>query len=189
MKKYVPFVPGVAVAGSTVLVLIEFVESLSVLRQAMLEALGVDSVDPERWYAQEGVLRAYGKIDALLGGRGLERAGKLVPARAAFPPGIDGAHDVLAKLDAVYHLNHCRDGARMFDPATGVQLEGIGHYRYERAGEREANMECDNPYPCRFDLGLFYGFVGRFESSVTVTHEPGGCRTHGDPICRYRASW
>lgn len=188
MSKYVPFVPGITVSGNTVLVLIEFVESFSVLHQVMLECLGVERIDPAGWYSQEGVLRAYGKIEALLGGRGLERAGKLVPARAMLPPGIRDAHSVLERLDATYHMNHCRDGVPMFDPATGVQLDGIGHYRYA-GGDREAMMECDNPYPCRFDSGLFHGFVARFETNPTVTHEPGSCRSHGDPICRYRARW
>jgi hypothetical protein len=107
-----------------------------------------------------------------------------------FPPGIQDAHGVLQLLDKIYHMNHARDGVVMFDAATGKQLDGIGHYLYEgRAGDREALMVCDNPYPCRFDLGLFQGFVARFEPGVKVTHEPGGCRAHGDAVCRYRARW
>ncbi len=54
---------------------------------------------------------------------------------------------MLSKLDTIYHLNHSRDGVVMFDLATGEMTEGIGHYTYERVGEREVLMLCDNPTP------------------------------------------
>jgi len=190
MTRYVPFVEGVTVSGTTVTIIAEAVQTFSVLRQWLLETLGVAAVDPERWYPQADILRTYDKVESLLGGRGLARLGKLVPAKAILPPGIHDAHSVLALLDATYHLNHRLDGVGMFDPATGAMLEGIGHYHYQgQAGARTAVMICDNPYPCRFDMGLFEGFVARFESTVTVTHAPEGCRAHGDPRCTYQASW
>lgn len=190
MTRYAPLVPGITVYGKTLLIVHELVQAFAVLREALVDALGHAVVDPERWYPQEDVLRVYHKVDALLGGRGCERLGRLVEARAMIPPGLADVHGVLAGLDAIYHLNHRRDGAQMFDPATGAMLEGIGHYHYEgRAGAREAVMRCDNPYPCRFDLGLFHGFAARFEPGVSVTHEPGACRRDGDAACVYRARW
>lgn len=189
MTSYAPMVPGVTVHGATVNVFVEALAGFAVLRDAILEVLGVAEIDPERWYPQELVLRGYQKVDYLLGGRGLERFGRLIPPLVMFPPGIHDAHTLLSKVDATFHLNHCRDGVSMLDLATGAMTEGIGHYRYERVGEREALIHCDNPYPCRFDMGLVHGFVGRFEANVEVNHEPGECRTRGGAQCSYRARW
>lgn len=186
---YVPFVPGITVAGQTVRVFTDALQSFPVLREAILEVLRVQVVEDDVWFPQELVLRTYQKVDHLLGGRGLERFGKTVPPLVVLPPTITGAHDVLSQLDVVFHLHHCRDGARMFDPATGAMLEGIGHYGYERVGEREVRMVCDNPYPCRFDLGLCHGFAALFEPSAAAQHEPGSCRAHGDPACAHRIRW
>lgn len=189
MTPYTPFVPGINATGKTLDMLIEAVGSFSVLRETMLEVLGVPEVDVEMWFPQERVLRTYQKVESLLGGRGLERCGRLIAAKVALPPGISDAHTVLEKLDTTFHLNHRRDGVVMFDLATGEMLEGIGHYHYQRVGEREVVMTCDNPYPCRFDLGLVHGFAARFTPTVSVAHEPGACRIRGDTQCVYRATW
>jgi len=189
MIPYQPMVPGITVYGQTIGVFFDVLKSFAVLQQAMLEVLEVREVDPEHWYPQELVLRAYQKVDFLLGGRGLERFGRQVPPLVVFPPGIADAHAVLEKLDVTFHLNHRRDGVAMFDLATGEMTEGIGHYRYERVGEREGLMCSDNPYPCRFDMGLIHGFVARFATDVVVTHEPGECRSKNGSHCLYRARW
>lgn len=188
MTQCVPAVPGITVAGTTILVHVEFIAQLSVLRQMILDTLGVSEIDVDAWYPQEMVLRTYQKVDTLLGGRGLERLGRLVPTRAAAPP-FTSAHEILAGLDVAYHMNHRRDGVPMYDPRTGATLEGIGHYAYERLGERAARMTCDSPYPCRFDIGLFHGFIDRLEPAVQVVHDPETCRILGDPACRYDLRW
>lgn len=186
---YRPFVPGITVAGVTVGVFTETLRSFAVLREAILEVLGGTDVRDDVWYPQERVLRAYQKVDHLLGGRGLERFGRAIPGLASVPPTVTSAHDVLSQLDFVFHFHHARDGVQMVDPATGVMLEGIGHYRYERLGEREVRMTCDNAYPCRFDLGLCHGFAARFEPTAASAHEPGDCRARGDAACAYRVRW
>jgi hypothetical protein len=189
MTQYLSFVPGITVAGPTIRVFVDALQSFSVLRETMLEVLGVTTLDDDHWYPQERVLAAYQKADYLLGGRGLERFGRLVPTRAHFPPGIDDAHALLSKIDAIYHLNHRRDGVLMLDVATGAQLEGIGHYHYERVGDGEVRITCDNPYPCRFDVGLMHGFAARFQPDVVMVHEPDTCRARGDACCVLRATW
>ena len=186
---YRPFIPGITVAGYTIRVFLEALRSFPVLRESFLEVLGVVEIHDHMWLAQEQLLLGYQKVDYLLGGRGLERFGAQVPSLVALPPELGDPHAVLAQLDAVFHQHHSRDGVPMLDPAIGEQLEGIGHYRYERSGEREAVIVADNAYPCRFDLGLCRGFAARFEPGCTSTHEPGSCRVEGDPSCTYRIRW
>jgi hypothetical protein len=186
---YVPLVPGITVSGSTLDVFIQALGSFTVLREAMLEVLGVPEIGVDQWYSQEQVLRAYQKVGYVLGGRGLERFGQIISTTAFLPPGIEDAHTVLSQLDVVYHLHHRRDGVVMLDLATGQMLEGIGHYYYERAGERAAMMTCDNPYPCRLEIGLLRGFASRFQPGVSIEHEPGECRDRDGSRCVYRVHW
>jgi len=189
----------ITVAGNAVRPLINAVRSFSVLVDAMLdvlrvgirEASGARNVDPNYWYPLSDYLLGFQKIEALLGGRGLEKIGTLIPENATFPESIFDVHSVLGSTDVAYHLNHARGGQIMFDMNTGMMLEGIGHYRYEPvAGRNEGRMVVENPYPCRFDLGLMRGLARRFVSEVSVTHDPDhGCRTKGGASCAYLVRW
>ena len=50
--------------------------------------------------------------------------------------------------------------------------------------------ECDNPYPCPFDLHLLLAMAQRFESTATVTHDTTKpCRKNGGPSCTYIVKW
>jgi hypothetical protein len=54
-------------------------------------------------------------------------------------------------------MNHKVLGKVLFDPATGKMGEGIGHYHFEKLGNNEFKVTCENPYPCDFDKGLLKG--------------------------------
>jgi hypothetical protein len=79
----------------------------------------------------------------------------------------------------------------MFDPVTGQMLEGIGHYVYQAVeGKKEIVMTCENPYPCRFDLGIIKGMAQRFEPTASITHDTTkGCRKKGAESCTYVVTW
>ncbi|MCP3145351.1 hypothetical protein [Pyxidicoccus xibeiensis] len=195
----VPYAPGITVSGTSARAVIEAVKSFSVLVAELLQVLKVETrdasgalvIDANAWYPVEHYLEAYKKIDTLLGGRGLEKIGTLVPKNAVLPPGLSDAHSVLAGTDIAFHMNHCRDGTPMFDPATGQMLEGIGHYAYRPVeGKKEVHMVCDTPYPCRFDQGLLKGFAQRFEPTATLVHDLStGCRAKGGASCTYIITW
>ncbi|AKF11602.1 hypothetical protein [Sandaracinus amylolyticus] len=187
------------VSGRSVLAIVQAVRSFSVLVTTLLDVMqiqtrdasGALAVDPEAWYPVRHYLVTYKKIDSLLGGRGLEKVGSLVPSNAVFPPNIKDVRAALASIDVAYHMNHQLDGKPMFDPATGAMLEGIGHYRCEAVpGKNEVRLVCDDAYPCRFDLGLIRGMAHRFEAGATVTHDAHGpCRTKGGASCTYIVTW
>lgn len=193
------YASGITVSGSSAFSVIEAVKSFSVLVSELLQVLkvqtrdasGAPAIDPNAWYPMEDYLQAYKKIDSLLGGRGLEKIGGLVPKNAVLPPGLSDIHKVLGSLDVAFHMNHRRDGKDMFNPATGEMLEGIGHYAYQPVdGKNEVHLVSSAPYPCRFDLGLIRGFAQRFEPGATVTHDPGtGCRARGGESCTYVVTW
>jgi hypothetical protein len=190
---------GITATGSSVFAIVEAVKAFSVLVNVLLEvmkvqtrdATGALTVDPNAWYPIEDTLLAHKKVDSLLGGRGLEKVGSFIPQHAVFPPDIDNIHSALRSIDIAYHMNHRKDGEPMFNPATGALLEGIGHYGFKLVeGKREIVMVCDNPYPCRFDLGIIKGMAHRFEPRATVTHDTStACRQKGAATCTYVVTW
>ena len=60
--------------------------------------------------------------------------GFTVRDHAKFPPEIRHLQQALETLDVAFHTNH-RDGAVMYDPATGTMLEGVGHYTCEASAD------------------------------------------------------
>jgi hypothetical protein len=94
-------------------------------------------------------------------------------------------------MDVAYHLNHRKNGAPMFDPATGAMLEGIGHIRTQFFdNERRATVVCEEPYPCEFDRGLITALANRFEPMAKTLHDNSApCRKKGDSSCTFHVSW
>ncbi|WP_426753959.1 hypothetical protein [Myxococcus sp. Y35] len=190
---------GIAASGASVASVVEAVKSFSVLLGVLLETMKVQTRDAEghltidvnAWYPLEDYLRAYKKIDTLLGGRGLEKVGSIVPRTAVFPANITDVRSALASIDVAYHMNHRKDGKGMFNPVTGEKTEGIGHYVLHPVdGKNEAHMVVSNPYPCRFDMGLIKGMAQRFAPQATLTHDPSaGCRQKGASACTYIIQW
>ncbi|MFP2957116.1 hypothetical protein ACLEPN_04585 [Myxococcus sp. 1LA] len=190
---------GITASGASVASVVEAVKSFSVLLGVLLETMKVQSrdangqltVDDNGWYPLEDYLQAYKKIDSLLGGRGLEKVGSIVPQKAVFPANINDVRSALASIDVAYHMNHRKDGRGMFNPVTGEKLEGIGHYHFHPVeGRNEARIVLDNPYPCRFDMGLVKGMAQRFAPDATLTHDPSaGCRQKGASSCTYVVTW
>lgn len=190
--------PSITVSGQSVRSIVLAIQSFSVLVDEIHDCLGVPTprdgspraVDPGAWYAIEGYLVAYKKIETLLGVRGLDKVGGLIPSQAALPPTVVDVPSALAALDVAFHMNHARDGIPMFDPATGAMLEGIGHYTSTPIeGKNEIQMVCENPYPCRFDMGLVRGMAQVFEKGATVEHAPGSCRSKGGESCTLVVRW
>jgi hypothetical protein len=197
--QYVPFAPGISVTGRTVQAVSDALKSVKVITSSLLEdvktpardAQGNPIIDLDGWYPLEQYLAAMKKIDTLLGGRGLERIGSLVIKANPLPPHVNSLDMAFGGLDPTYHSAHAKDGRPLLDPVTGKQLDGIGHYRYERiAGERRAICTCENPYPCRFDLGLLTTLAQRFEPTATLAHDPSQpCRAKGGDSCSYVITW
>jgi hypothetical protein len=49
---------------------------------------------------------------------------------------------------------------------------------------KDFEVECNNPYPCAFDHGIFEGGVRRFGGAVHVTHlDDRPCRKKGAGSC------
>ncbi|MCP3137640.1 hypothetical protein [Pyxidicoccus xibeiensis] len=198
MADFAPF-SRLSVSGSSTITIIDAVKGFSVLVDELMKTMNIQTrnaegkpvVDAKAWYPLDAYMPVYKKIETLLGGRGLEKVGAMIPQFANFPSNIRDIHSALAGINVAYHMNHSIDGKVMFNPATGEMLEGIGHVIYQPVeGKNEAVVVCDDLYPCRFNVGLIRGMAQRFQPKATLTHGPHqDCRLKGAATCTYAINW
>lgn len=152
---------------------------------------GIDSIDRTAWYPQQSWLSAFEGITNEIGVNSLYAIGRMIPENAIFPPHINDVHSGIRSLDAAFHMNHRKGGVVMFDPQTGMMLEGIGHYGYEAVSDDNRIVcVCENPYACDFDRGIVAAMAARFEpGSKTVHDNDAPCRKKGADSCTYIVWW
>jgi hypothetical protein len=193
MAQFQAINPNVQVNGQTVL---SFVEGLGAMKQLGLKILsenGITEPASDKWYPQQSWLNAFRQISEKVGPRTLYIIGKSIPENAQFPPDIDNIEKALASIDVAYHMNHSLHGKPLFNQQTGNMQEGIGHYSFKKTGDNQAEIVCDNPYPCDFDKGIIDAMAHKFKPAnafVKTTHEESeGCRKKGQNSCRYVVKW
>jgi len=182
MVEFEPFDDGIEARGNSILVLEDALARFSEEhRQRVREALaeyGITDPETAEWYPQHAELKAFETIANELEPHILDRLGEQVPVAADWPDDIDGVEEALRSINNAYELNH-RGGE-------------IGHYEFEKTGDRKGKIECKNPYPCRFDRGLIRGVAqahSPVESFVFLEERGDNCRRRGDDTCTYTVHW
>ncbi|MDM8000635.1 MAG: hypothetical protein QUS33_11775 [Dehalococcoidia bacterium] len=179
MAQFMAMAPGVEVCGAAVLSVVEGMDLARSMALRILKAHGISDPTKESWHAQQAWLDAFKEIAENVGPATLRRIGTMIPQTALWPPTVRTVADALASIDVAYHMNH-RGGE-------------IGHYAFQRTGERSGKMVCGNPYPCEFDLGIVEATARKFAPPgvpVFVKHddlEP--CRKNGADSCTYWITW
>jgi len=178
MAQYVSIDRNVRVSGSAVLAIVEGMGANKTTALRILKENGIVDPQREKWYPQQAWLDAFRRIAEHIGQETLRAIGEKIPGTALWPPTISDVGEALASIDVAYHMNH-----------FGGE---IGHYRFERTGERSGRMVCDNPYPCAFDFGIVRATARRFAPNGVipiVKHDAHGCRQKGGDSCTYLVSW
>jgi hypothetical protein len=188
--------PGIEVNGEAVGAVVDAFKQYPSVVQKYLIKHGLLSakqgqIDRSAWYPLDSWLAAYQAIAKEVGLNSLYTIGRKIPENIVLPPHINDIRSSLSSMDIGYHLNHRKDGAAMFDPATGQTVEGIGHYTSTLSADESRGMVvCENPYPCELDRGIVTGFATRFEPTARVTHDnTAPCRKKGASSCTYVVSW
>jgi hypothetical protein len=147
--------------------------------------------DPRPWWPLSSYLAALTNINEVVGTSKMLEIGKLVHRHASLPPSLHDIYSAFDAIDAAYHLNHRKDGAVMFDLASGRALEGIGHYRPKAdPNGKRITVVCETPYPCDVDRGILWGFALRFEARAFVEHATASpCRKNGAASCTFAVTW
>lgn len=150
-----------------------------------LERDGTFELDRDAWYPREAWLRAFERIGRTIGSFALFQIGATIPNNAAFPPWVVDVDSALRSIDIAYHMNHRRNGEPMFNPATGMMLDGIGHYAFERVDRTLARIHSNTPYPCDFDRGIVSAMATKFDAKASLSHVSSECRMRGGSTCTY----
>jgi hypothetical protein len=170
-----------------------FIDGLGFYKEVGLQILqkhGIVDPQSDQWYSLQANLDAYRELEMTVGNSTLFVIGEKIPKNAGFPAEIDSIEKALASIDIAYHMNHSLDGKVMFDPATGQMTEGIGHYHFEKTGENQARITCDNPYPTYFDEGIIFAIAQRFKEASFVRLEEGPItRSQGGDKDVYLIQW
>jgi len=194
MAQFVAFDPKVEVNGETVLSVVEGMGAFRDRAYKFLEDNGIVRPEPGKWYSQQAWLNAFKAIAQATGEYTLFNIGKKIPENAQFPPEINTIEKALGAIDVAYHMNHRIGGKVMFDPASGTMLEGIGHYGFEKTGEREIRMVCENPYPSDFDRGIIEAMALKFKPAgagivIVKLDDSLPTRKKGADSCTYTIKW
>ena len=196
--QFVPFTNDVWVSGVSISAVVQgFTHFPSRSKKFLAEHNLSDAVDEKgipivagnKWFRMEDWLAAYRDIAKEVGEKTLFVIGQKVPENATFPPTVKDIFTGIQSIDIAFHLNHKLGEKMMFDTIDNKMLEGIGHYGYDRRGDREIVSVCENPYPCSFDHGLITSMARKFQPRAKVEHAEGTCRKTGADACTYVITW
>ncbi|GHV22598.1 hypothetical protein AGMMS49959_13680 [Planctomycetales bacterium] len=193
------FEPDIEVNAPTVYAIIDGVGVFTNLSRRYLGQVGIGTVvdkklvlDMDGWYSQAAWLQAFENIAKQIGDRVLFNIGYSIPRNAEFPAQVTDIDTAIQSIDIAYHCNHRKNGQPLFDAATGVKRDGIGHYGYARVSPTINEIVCvsHNPYPCAFDRGIYLAMARRFQPTARIVHDDAQeCRQHGAETCTYRITW
>jgi hypothetical protein len=182
MAEYVPFSSNVEVLGQTVLSCVNALPSYQNVMEQVLTKHGLIDIAPDKWYSQERWLNAFRDIGKRYGPHTLFLIGKAIPTNAKFPPNINNLESGLNSIDVAYKMNH-RNGE-------------IGYYKLLELNheQKRAIMECRNPYPSFFDMGIILSIARKFKSNPSdiveiARDETKSSRLTGGMSCRYILKW
>jgi hypothetical protein len=195
------FEPGIEVGGESLKAIVEgFRKYPSIIMKYLTKYGFTKSADGKlsdidtsanAWYPQQSWLDAFEGITKEIGVNSLYAIGRSIPENAVFPPFVNDIYSGIASLDSAYHMNHRKNGKVMFDPQTGLMLDGIGHYGFQPVeGENKIISVCENPYACDFDRGIIAAMATRFVADAKTVHDPDApCRKKGADSCTYIVWW
>jgi hypothetical protein len=192
------FEPEIEVNAPTVAAIIAGLGFFTNISRRYLSQAGIGTVvdkklvlDMDGWYSHQAWLDAFENIARQIGDRALFNIGMSIPANANFPPWATDIRSAVRSIDIAYHMNHRKNKQPLFNPETGVMLEGIGHYGCQPLrGKNQILCICNNPYPCVFDQGIITAMAQKFEPEAKVVHDDSReCRKQGADSCTYHVFW
>ncbi len=185
--------PDIEVNGESVLAVINGMGFAKIAGKAILADNGIVEPKPGYWYKQQLWLNAFKEISEKIGDATLKAIGESIPESANFPNEIDSMEKALFGIDIAYHMNHRLNGKPLFDTATGIMSEGIGHYIAEKKSDSLITITCDNPYPDAFDLGIIETMAKKFPGNAQFikVKQADNCesRSKGDKTSVFEISW
>lgn len=140
----------------------------------ILREVGIDRIDPDKWYDFDTAIAVYKKIAREVGRGAVIAVGKKIIEAADFPPGIDSVQTLLSSLGAAYHLN--------------TRGPNVGEIFCSFEDDHSATLEWSAGGPCALNFGIIEGCCARYGATALVEHGV-GCMEEGAPHCIYHVTW
>lgn len=146
----------------------------------VLEAHGLQEIDPEQWYPQQAwldVLRdVIGRGNAMFN---LVSIGMKLAELFPMPPDIRTMHEALGAVDDIFRMSNP-------DAEPGIM-------RTENVEPRHVRIVSATPYPDDFEYGVIYGLARRYlppDGHLVVRHvDDAPCRKNDGDTCTYDITW
>ncbi len=150
----------------------------------ILDARGMGSPDPEKWYLLQPFLDAMKEVSDRLGPPMLRRVGFEVIQRVPLPPHWSSLEVAFGELDVGYHMNHRKGEIGAYE----CHNLGVEH------GLHRIKMVVSTHWPCKYEHGILDGMAHRFRpvgimDIVVREVEDAPCRMHGGGSCTYLVTW
>lgn len=173
-----------------------FVDAFKVFPSLADKYVGRLGIDREgkptgtEFIALDAWLRLFETVLADIGPNAVFQMGQRIIHNPNFSTATRKLEEALRQIDIAYHKSHRKNGVEMFNPASGLMLEGIGHYLVDLDSQKKLAVTCDTPYPCPLEHGIVSGIATQFEPRAIVTHDKRDrCRMNGGTRCKYLVSW
>jgi hypothetical protein len=193
LAQFVALTDGVEVTGQTILSFLLGLGNHKDMALKVLESHSIVNLEPRKWYSQQAWLDSFKELAKIFHPNTLTYLGRKIPENSNFPQEFNDISLALQSIDWAYHLNHRIDGVVLFNYASGVMKEGIGHYLFEQTDPHKVILKCNTPYPCDFDRGIIDAIAFRFRPPGTtprVIHDDASrCRKNGEDSCTYVIEW
>lgn len=158
MQKFKASGLSVQVNGPTILSFVKGIPSSKENVLSILSRHGINDPKEGSWHPQQSWLNAFKEFD--LKPAILRSIGKAIIVSAKFPPEVKDGKTAFETLDKAYHMNH-RGGE-------------IGYYKLKSydVSKRIIVIECNTPYPEKFDEGILIGLWEKYKPTGAIVLKP-----------------
>lgn len=177
MPQYISFYPHTEIRGRAIWTT---VMGMGEAILPVLDAYGLDDLEPETWYPQQvwlDVLKALDKSNGKPFDYELVTTGIRAAQGIVFEANVHTIPDAIQALAFIYATNH-----RHKPPHEGIFIE--------RVDERRLRVTMRTPYPNSFEYGLLHGTAHRFQpndASLTIRYDLHPCSD--EDACIYHIVW
>jgi hypothetical protein len=136
----------------------------------VLDSNGIPEPQPDEWYSLPAALDSLDELVDTIGPKTVRTIGKEIPEVVDWPPQVDSVEVAMTGLDDVYQMYHEGD---------------VGYYEFEKTGETDGRMVCDNPYPASMDAGIVEGIAKKFSDTGAYVN----VEDDDSDVCAFTVSW
>jgi len=141
------------------------------IQDDMLRHVGLDEIDPGKWYDLHLARTIYYGVEQLFGPATVRLVGKNIIENAVFPAEIDSPLSALKSIETAYRLN-----------VTGTDL---GDVSVKELDSGRVSLTFSTPFPCLFEKGIMIGCATKFGAHLRIEHDEQKCRSQGHDYCEF----